>query len=129
MNPHELATIRAFIAPSSQARWLEKLAAVKHRRSFLDRLNHCPDIDRRYATDLPSGADVVTMLLSRGAPSSCYVISDIATIDGCELLLAEAVDHAELGGFGTLVSCIPGRLAYYHDESGSRRMILGTTGE
>jgi hypothetical protein len=51
-------------------------------------------------------------------------MSDIADIDGRELPLAEAVDRAELGGFGTIVSCIPGRLAYYYDESGARRLLL-----
>ena len=124
MHPHEEAAILAFIAPSCRARWLAKLASAKHRRPFLDRLNHCPDIDGRYATPLPSSADVVALLRSRGALASCHVISDIAAIDGCELPLTEAVDRAELGGFGTLVSCVPGRLGYYYDESGARRLLL-----
>ena len=28
------------------------------------------------------------------------------------------------GGWGTIVSCLPGRLAYYYDEEGARRMLL-----
>jgi hypothetical protein len=124
MHPHEEATVLAFIASSYRARWLTKLASAKHRGSFLDRLNHCPDFDERYASPLPSKADVVTLLKARGAPDSCHVTSDIASIDGHEMSLAEAVERAELGGFGTLVSCIPGRLGYYYDESGTRRLLL-----
>jgi hypothetical protein len=124
MHPHEEATIRAFIAAPRRTRWLQKLASSKHRKSFLDRLNHCRDIDDRYASALRSSTDAVAVLQSRGAPASCYVISDIAAIDGRELPLAEAVDQAEAGGFGTLSCCIPGRLAYYIDEAGSERRIM-----
>lgn len=124
MNPHEEAVVRAFIAPPRRARWLDALASAKRRRPFLDRLNHCRDIDDRYAKPLPPASDVVALLRSLGAPANCHVMSDNADIDGRELPLAEAVDRAELGGFGTIVSCFPGRLAYYYDESGSRRLLL-----
>ena len=124
MHPHEEAMIRAFIAPEHQGRWLTRLASAKHRRAFLDRLNHCPDIDDCRASPLPSSADIVAVPRSRGAPASCYVTSDIATIDGRELPLSEVIAEAESGGFDTLVSCIPGRLGYYFDESGSRRLLL-----
>jgi hypothetical protein len=124
MHPHEEATIRAFIASPRRDRWLQKLASSKHRRSFLDRLNHCSDIETRYATALPSRADAVAVLQSRGAPASCYVISDIVAIDNRELALADAIDQAELGGFGTLICCVPGRLAYYIDEAGSERRLM-----
>jgi hypothetical protein len=124
MNPQEEATVRAFIVPHRRERWLEALASAKRRRRFLDRLNHCRDIDERYATPLAGGADVISLLRSRGAPANCYVLSDVADIDGREMPLAEAISRAELEGFGTLFSCIPGSLAYYHDERGARRLLL-----
>jgi hypothetical protein len=124
MHPHEEAVVRAFIDPPRRARWLDALASAKRRRPFLDRLNHCRDIDDRYAKPLPPGSDVVALLRSMGAPANCHVVSDIADIDGRWLPLVEAVDRAELGGFGTIVSCLPGCLAYYFDESGSRRFLL-----
>jgi hypothetical protein len=96
---------------------------VKRRRRFLDRLNHCRDFDERCATPLPSNADVVRVLRSRGAPSRCFVVSDSATIDGRELPLVEAIEQAESCGWATLVSCVPGLLAYYRDESGTRRLL------
>jgi hypothetical protein len=67
---------------------------------------------------------VVSVLQSLGAGITCYVTSDLSHLDGREMHLAEAVDQAERGGFGTLITCIPGRLAYYHDEAGSRRRLV-----
>jgi hypothetical protein len=124
MHAHEEALIRAFIIPTRRARWLTLLGSTKRRRRFLNRLNHCRDIDERYATPLPSNVNVVACLQSRGAPSTCFVVSDSSAIDGRELPLAEAIGQAELDGWGTLVSCLPGLLAYYQDEAGTRRRWL-----
>jgi hypothetical protein len=87
------------------------------------------DIDERYATPVASNADVVALLKSRGPPATCYVLSSEAALDSRELPLTEAVDQAALNGWGTIVSCWPGRLAYYYDECGERRMLLERKGE
>lgn len=124
VDPHEEAIIRAFIAPARRARWLQMLANPKRRAQFLDRLNHCRDFDERYCTELPSNADVVAMLRSRGAAATSQVISATGAIDRSQLPLEEAVAAAERGGWGTIISCLPGKLAYYYDECGERRMLL-----
>ncbi len=124
MHPHEEATIRAFISPPRRTRWLESLASAKRRRRILDRLNHCRDIDERYATPLASNADILALLKAHGASTTCYVLSDAAALDGRVLSLVEAVDQAVWSGCGTIISCLPGRLAYYYDECGERRMLL-----
>jgi hypothetical protein len=120
----EEVIVQAFIAPHRRSRWLSSLVSAKRRRKFLDCLNHCADLDTRYARPLAANADVVTVLRSLGAPATCYVVSDTAALDGREMPLAEAVAAAELAGWGTLISCIPGRLACYIDEAGSRRRLL-----
>src|SRR5262245_56664858 len=124
MHAHEEAMVRAFIAPARRARWLDLLGSTKRRRLFLHRLNHCRDIDERYATPLPSNANVVAILRSRGAPSTCFVVSDCKEIDARELPLVEAINQVESCPWGTLVSCLPGLLAYYQDEAGTRRRLL-----
>jgi hypothetical protein len=124
MHPDEVATVNAFIAPARRTRWLKALASTKRRRRFLDRLNHCRDIDERYATLLSSKTVIAALLRSRGAPGVCHVISDIPEIDGQEMRLEEAIDEVELGQWGTLICCVPGQLAYYYDELGERRMLL-----
>jgi hypothetical protein len=124
MHSHEEAIIRAFIVPARRSRWLGSLASAKRRIRALDRLNHCKDFDERYATPLASNENVVALLRSRGAPAKCYVLSDAKTLDGQELPLAEAVVAAESEGWGTIISCLPGQLAYYYDECGEHRMLL-----
>jgi hypothetical protein len=124
VHTDEEATVNAFITPARRERWLEALASAKRRKNFLDRLNHCPDIDERYATLLPSNAEIAAVLRSHGAPALCHVISDLAEIDGQMMELDDVIDQIEFAQWGTLISCIPGRLAYYYDESGARRMLL-----
>jgi hypothetical protein len=120
----EEALVDAFIVSAKRERYKAMMANGKRRRSFLDVLNHCADIDPRYATAIASNADVVALLSSRGAPKTCHVISEVSELDGKEMTLRDAVDAAEAHMFGTLVGCIPGRLAYFYDESGSRRLLL-----
>ena|SRR5271166_739710 len=124
MNPHEEATVRAFIIPARRERWLQSLTLPKRRGRFLDRLNHCPDLDPRYAAELPPGTNAVTALRASGAPATCYVISKAANLDAQELSLTDAVAETELNGWGTLISCLPGQLAYYYGEAGESRMLL-----
>lgn len=112
------------MAPARRTRWLESLASAKRRPRMLDRLNHCIDLDERYATLVPSNTDMAALLRARGAPKTCYVLSCTDDIDGQVLPLDEAISAAESGGWGTIISCIPGRLAYYYDECGARRMLL-----
>jgi hypothetical protein len=116
--------VKAYVVPHRRSRWLSSLGSAKRRRRFLDCLNHCADFVPRYARPLSSNADVVALLRTHGAPVTCYVVSDTPSLDGHEMPLDEAVVAAVLAGWGTLISCIPGRLACYIDESGSRRRSL-----
>jgi hypothetical protein len=120
----EEAIVRAFIAPHRRARWLFSLGSAKRRQRFLDCLNHCADLNPRYGQSVSSSADLVALLRAQGAPSLCHVVSAVASIDGREMSLVEAVAAAESAGWGTIISCIPGRLACYIDEAGTRWRLL-----
>jgi hypothetical protein len=124
MNTHEEKTIGAFIVSPRRSRYLLCLASKKRRGPFLDCLNHCRHLDERFATLMKSNADIAAELRRRGAPDACYVISATEGIDGKTLPLEEAIEAAEMGGWGTIISCLPGRLAYYYGECGECRMIL-----
>jgi hypothetical protein len=124
MHPSEEATIRAFIDSSRRPRWLELLGSPKRRPEILDRLNHCGDFDLRYALQLEKGDDPMVILTKHRAPVKCYVTSGSEKLDGRELPLNEAIYATELEGEGTLICCIPGRLAYYYGESGEQRLLL-----
>jgi len=120
----EESIVRGFILAERRSRWLAMLRSPGRRRAFLDRLNHCGDLDERHARLLPSNADVAGLLRARGAPRTCYVLSDHDEIDGRTMALDEALLAATAGGWGTILCCIPGRLGYYYDEQGARRMLL-----
>jgi hypothetical protein len=112
MIEHEEQTIKAFMLKEKRDRYLSLLVNKKRRKEILDRLNHCKDFDERFIQWLPSNADIVNMLLQAGSPLEVYVISD-SKIDGKVMALADAIHETSINGWGTIVSCIPGKLAYY----------------
>ncbi len=120
----ERALVEAFIIPSKRARYATLLAKPTRRAKILDGLNHNRDFDPRYATPVPSTTDIVAALRAYGAPNRCHVLSSLSELDGQEMDLADAIDEAESGLIGTLIGCIPGKLAYYYDEGGAERVIL-----
>jgi hypothetical protein len=124
LQPDEEATIRAFVLREKRSRYLSKLGDQKSRAEFLDRLNHCDDLNSRYATQIESSADLLSLLRSKGAPRQCTVISDIADLDGQQIALETAIQKVELAGFAAIICCIPGRLALYIDEAGTQRRLL-----
>lgn len=123
MNPIEEEIIRTFIEPNKRGRYLTLLAG-RNRKKLLEKLNGSWDLDRRWVTPIKSKEDVAALLRSKGAPKKCYAISDIPEIDGQELLLEEAIQATEEGEWGTILGCIPGRLAYYRGEYGNERLLL-----
>jgi hypothetical protein len=123
-HPFEDATVRAFVVPAKRDRYAAALGSPKKRKAFLDGLNHCHDFDERYATELPSTADVPSILRSHGAGPTCHVVSDCRDLDAREMPIEDAVREAEASGLGSLLCCVPGRLAYYVGEAGEQRLLL-----
>lgn len=124
LHPAEEATIRAFILPERRPRYLEQMGTPKRRARFLDRrMNHCHDLDPRFATPARN-VTAAAELRGLGAPEHCRLISGSTELDGREMPLAEALEDTSFLYFGTLVCCIPGRLAYYRGECGEQEFIL-----
>lgn len=73
---------------------------------------------------MKAAADVIELLRRRGAPAERFSISEIGAIDGRLLRLEEAVGEAYGAGLATVVSCVPGRLAYCEAESPGPRWLL-----
>lgn len=127
---HERGLAR-FLTPEYRARFRESLASPKRRDKVLEKLHHFRHLDLRYATAVPSNRQrsrfVASELRARGAPEMCYVVSNEPDLDGRELPLDEALAAILDEGLpmGTFVSCLPGRLAYFHDEEIESRYILG----
>jgi hypothetical protein len=120
--------IKAFIAPKRAERYLALIAKRGGRKDLCAKLAHLADLDVRFAQPVrkqDATADGIERLLkAAGAPSTCYVLSENAEIDGRELELRQALDMVVGGGMGTFLSCVPGRLAYFEGEEPQSRYLL-----
>ncbi len=127
-SAEEEALVRSFVVAAKQARWIDFLAHPKRRGKATATLAHCRDLDRRWVVGLPrdrQDVDAIERTLrSRGAGDTCHVISESPAIDGSRLPLPEALGVVVGFGLGTLLSCVPGKLAYFEGEGPSDRCIL-----
>lgn len=128
---HERSAIRAFVQLDKQERFLGFLENPKNRKKFTESLAHFRWFDGRYATPIPwkvdpklslwqrhiQGIDTVYRLLkSKGAGTTCWAISEDVEIDGRELDLRATLEHVNGRELGTILSCVPGKLAYFESE-------------
>jgi hypothetical protein len=113
MDPHEEAFIAAFLTKAYRERCLAKKGLPRQdlRHALPSKLN-----DRR-TFELPNNVhlpDRILEALRRLYPvETGFCISAISGIDGTRITMSEFEDHE-----GTVVSFIPGKLAYYQSEYG-----------
>jgi hypothetical protein len=124
----EAAFVRAFILPERQDRWLSGLGSKKHREKMLHRLADSRDLrpDRMtpLSRALSSSEAIWKHLAALGANGPCHVISEIAELDGQDLPAQQALEGCVGAGLGTVLSLIPGRLAYFEEEDPRKRWVL-----
>lgn len=118
---HEAAFARAFLPSEKRARFIQGLAQPRHRKEVLAQLSsHLPYLPA-HATAVPGEQDfpdaLAALLRAKGAGPTCYVIADGLKADGRELPLGEALLLICLHRSGAILSCLPGRLAYYKPRS------------
>jgi hypothetical protein len=117
---HEAQLVRAFLLPQRQERYVELLSKPHRRKDVTDKLAHFKHIDMRWAVAIPSNeqhtANILLLLKAKGAPDTCYAISEDDDLDGKEIPLGQALKTIVGSGIGTFLSCLPGRLAYFEDE-------------
>lgn len=128
---HEAEFIRRFVSPAKRGRYLSLIESRKGRKKFLNALDHFDDLDTRYARLIPTSIQTIVqieaLLRQRGAPEHCHVISSNVNIDDREMFLSEALHQIIGAGSGTVVSCVPGKLAYFEGEEQNQRFILEHT--
>jgi hypothetical protein len=119
-----------FISREWRNRFRESLAAPKRRDKVLRRLAHFRHLDHRFTTEVPrteqKSGILGAVLRARGAGERCYLVSEDYDLDGRQMSLDDALTELVDGGLtlATFVSCVPGRLAYFHDEEVENRYIL-----
>ncbi|HJU84727.1 MAG TPA: hypothetical protein VJ600_10985 [Holophagaceae bacterium] len=125
---HEEAFAKAFLPSEKRARFIQYLANPKRRREILSRLDHDLPYLPAFATEVPGEQDfpqaLEQLLMAKGAGPTCHLITQGLKADGTELPLQEALRQVCLHGSGAILSCIPGRLAYYRPEPPAQGILL-----
>ena len=125
---HEKRFIVNLVVPTKRQRFLDFVRNDKHRRKFLAELDHPDFIERRYVIPIPpnlqTANDIARMLGDRQAPLECYLISNSRRMDRCFIDLLTALDMVIGSGFGTVISCLPGKLVYFEGEGPGDRFLL-----
>ena len=128
INHHEEYLFKRFIVPAKRKRYHELLSSERGRRKLIRNLDHFKDLDERYIQSLPAKLHqpklIEDLLKQKGAPSECHVMSSNDELDGQDLALGEALQDTIGKGFGTFLSCISGKLAYYESEEANFRYLL-----
>src|SRR5690349_7654064 len=113
---HETGFVATFVLPDYQPRWLEFLSKPKRRSSFLHRLADDRDFDSRLRVPIPPAYQtpecVAAQFKKLHAPAACHLISEQTELDGRDMDLLAALEMVIGSGLGTVISCIPGKLAY-----------------
>jgi len=123
---YEQALIAAFVKRSKRDRYREILSSPRLRHKFTSQLAHFKDFDPSYRVPISSNKLFVDIILRelqfRHSPSIVVAISEDPALDQKELPLIEALNQIFGSGIGTVLSCIPGRLAFVETED--ERFIL-----
>ena len=116
----------AFVKRRKRDRYREILSNPRLRHKFTSQLAHFADFDPKYRLPIPSNKlfveNTVRELQKRQSPNIVFVISEDPRLDQKELPLVEALKQVVGLGIGTVLSCIPGRLAFVETED--ERFIL-----
>ncbi len=107
-------------------RYREFVSDPRLRHKFISRLAHFAHFDPKYRLSIPSNSlfvdNIAFELQKRQSPNIVFAISEDPALDQKELPLLEALQQIVGRGMGTILSCIPGRLAFVETED--ERFIL-----
>ena len=128
MNLHESAFVESFVLKTRRKRALEFLASSKNRRKFTSKFDHngldyfVTECIRPIEPRSQHPPQIAGILRTMGAPEMCHVIGGELDGDGMELLAA----LKQIVGYGTgaVVSCVPGKLAYFEGEIRVRFLLV-----
>ncbi|MFQ3546103.1 hypothetical protein Q7A53_18635 [Halobacillus rhizosphaerae] len=118
----EEVIVKAFFSKRIQQRVLFELLSPKKRMDAMDRLchNYLSTLQEEFMIEIPkpnsNPKEIEKLLKKQGSSNECYAISWNDSIDGKHLSLTSALEVAVGEGFPSIISCIPGKLAYFEAE-------------
>jgi hypothetical protein len=130
MNLHESAFAESFISKARRERVLELLASSKNRHKFTSEFDHhgryyfIPECIRSIEPRNQHPPNIAGVLRAMGAPETCHFIG--GEHDGKDMELLTALQQVVGYGTGTVLSCIPGKLAYFEGEIRERFFLVRT---
>ena len=130
MNPHESAFAESFISKARRERALELLASSKNRHKFTRKFDQhgqdyfIPECIRSIEPRHQHPPNLADILRAMGAPETCHVIG--GEHDGKDMELLTALKQIVGYGTGAVLSCIPGKLAYFEGEIRERFLLVRT---
>jgi hypothetical protein len=123
---HETSLIAAFVRRSKRDRYREFVSDARSRHKFTSHLAHFNDFDPQYRIPIPSNRlfvnNIASELNKRHSPKIVFAISENPDLDQKEVPLVQALEQIVGRGLGTILSCIPGQLAFVETED--ERFIL-----
>ncbi len=107
-------------------RYREMVSDSRLRHKFTSQLAHFKDFDPQYRLPIPSNRlfadNIARELDKRHSPKIVFAISEDPALDQKEVPLVQALEQVVGRGMGTILSCLPGRLAFVETED--ERFIL-----
>jgi hypothetical protein len=117
-----------FIAETRRGRVAALLGSPRGRTKFIQALPHFNHWDPGAVVPLAAAEQTPPQVLAAlgrlGAPAVVQVLSASPSLDTRTLPLEDAVREVVGSSTGTVISCIPGKLAYFEGEERRVRLIL-----
>lgn len=124
---HESGLVNGFILSARRER-VSTLMTPRRRADLRRALPHFKWFEEKFARSLKpeeqSQAALAQLLRARGAGKACYLLSVRKDLDGSFMELEAALDEVVAMGEPTIVSFVPGKLAYYEDEWARDSLLL-----
>ncbi len=122
----EHSLIGAFVKRNKRDRYRDIISNPLLRHKFIHKLAHFTDFDPQYRIAIPGSKlfveNIAVELYKRHSPKIVYAISEDRALDQQDVPLLDALKKVVGSGMGTILSCIPRRLAFVETED--ERFIL-----
>ncbi len=124
----EKALIQKFADKRRVDRYKALLKGPKHRKKFLDLLNHNFEYNHERIVELEktisTSDQLLTFLKNKYVNTTCFLVADQNSKDGRELRLESGVEELIENYWGAILICPPKPIVIYKSEASSECTVL-----
>lgn len=125
---HEKEFINIFIEKEKRERIMSLIKSEKTRKKFRQLLAHNIYLVKSNSYPLNANMamkeDIYLELKKYGAPDNCWIMCEDSYYDHKEMKLENALNSLLDTGLGFIISCIPGKIAFYQGENLSCILLI-----